>query len=571
MNDIVWLTMRRMRSPLILLILVYSLTVFGMVLIPGQDEAGNTVHVGYLDASYFVAVMATTIGFGEIPVGFTQAQRLYVFIMLFPNVVAWLYSIGTILGLIIDPQFRAVLRHSRFAWGVRWIGSDYYIICGFGNTGNMIVQGLLKRGINAVVLEREDEVVHSMALNDNFAHIPALAGDVTDRNLLDAAGLNARNQHCIGVIAITNEDHANLTVAITSKLLRKDLPVLARSETRRVSANMASFGTEYTIDPYSIFAERLFLALKSPLKYLVQDWLISAPGGPLCEPVHPPSGLWIICGLGRFGSRMAARLDEAGISYNVIDVHPDRVEGRQGAVLGRGTEAHTLQEAGIMEAEGIIAGTGDDVDNLSIIMTALGLNSDLFVVARQERRENDELFDLSGAHLVARRSFIVARRILGIATTPLMAVFVEHLISQNDQFAQKVWANLRSVLKGRAPNLWITHLTGEMAQGVRTARKEHITIRLEHIIQNVRTEDPEPLNCVCLVLERGAMRLFLPDSDETLMEGDRMLFAGRSSARREMFWGLSEPNALIGFATGKHLPRGAIWRWWWHKRRGRQS
>ena len=72
---------------------------------------------------------------------------------------------------------------------------------------------------------------------------------------------------------------------------------------------------------------------------------------------------------------------------------------------------------------GIIAGTGDDIDNLSIIMTALELNPDLFAVGRQEIQQNDELFDSSGADLVARRSLIVARRILAMATTPLLPVF----------------------------------------------------------------------------------------------------------------------------------------------------
>ena len=41
MNDIVWLTMRRMRTPLIILILVYSLSVIGMVQIPTIDPDGN--------------------------------------------------------------------------------------------------------------------------------------------------------------------------------------------------------------------------------------------------------------------------------------------------------------------------------------------------------------------------------------------------------------------------------------------------------------------------------------------------------------------------------------------------
>ena len=149
MNDIIWLTMRRLRTPLILMILVYSLSVFGMVFIPGQDEAGNPVRVGFLDAVYFIAILATTIGFGEVPAAFTHAQRLYVFIILFPNVIAWIYSIGTIISLFVDPQFRAVLARSRFARKVRRQNRDFYIICGFGNTGRMIVRGLLRRDISA--------------------------------------------------------------------------------------------------------------------------------------------------------------------------------------------------------------------------------------------------------------------------------------------------------------------------------------------------------------------------------------------------------------------------------------
>ena len=128
MNDIIWLTMRRMRTPLIVMILVYSLSVFGLVAIPWHDGAGNVVRIGFLDASYFVAIMATTIGFGEMPGTFTHAQRLYAFIILFPNVIAWLYSIGTIISLFVDPQFRDVLSLARFSRRVRRMNHDFYLV-----------------------------------------------------------------------------------------------------------------------------------------------------------------------------------------------------------------------------------------------------------------------------------------------------------------------------------------------------------------------------------------------------------------------------------------------------------
>jgi len=560
MNDIVWLTMRRMRTPLVALILVYFLSVFGMVVIPAQDAAGNVFRINFLDAAYFVAIMATTIGFGEIPATFNDAQRLFVYIVLFPNVIAWLYSIGTIISLLVDPQFREVLARARFSRQVKRLNRNYYVVCGFGNTGRMIVKALLKRGIGAAVLERNQDAIHAMALDDDLAHLPALAGDVTDRRLLDLAGLGKTARNCIGMIAITNDDHANLTVAITSKLLRPELPVLARAESRRVVDNMASFGTDLTVDPYTIFAERFHLALVSPVKYLVQDWLISVPGTELRASMDPPDGHWILCGIGRFGSRMERKLQEADVPYTAIDVHPERIAARPGSVLGRGTEAKTLREADISKAVGIIAGTGDDVDNLSIVMTALELNPDLFVVARQENPLNDQLFESSGAHLVARRSLIVARRILAVATTPLLPVFNDHLVNQDERFAQRVKHRLEAVLGGYAPSLWTLGLSGEWANSIRAAAREHTSIRLRHLNTNARTPDAEHLPCVCLLLERGSLRQFLPGDDEKLQEGDRLLFAGRGSAHYEMLFSLREPTALVSLATGRPQPRGAVMR-----------
>jgi Trk K+ transport system NAD-binding subunit len=560
MNDIVWLTMRRMRTPLIALIIVHSLSVIGLVQIPGKDAAGTPIEVGFLDALYYVATMATTIGFGEFPTSFTHEQRLFAYLVLFPNVVAWLYAIGTIISLFVDPQFRAVLGRSRFSRKVRRQSSRYYIVCGFGYTGRMIVRGLLRRGIGAAVLEREPSIIQSMALDSDFSNLPGLAGDVTDRRLLDLAGLDETIRHCAGVIAITNDDHANLTIAITAKLLRPELPVLARAETQLVADNMASFGTDLTVDPYTIFAERFLLALNSPVKYLVQDWLISVPGSALRKVLDPPDGRWIVCGVGRFGSRMARTLEAAGMPYTIIDVHPERVAMRPGSVLGRGTEAKTLREAGVESAVGIIVGTGDDIDNLSIVMTARELNPALFVVARQEKPLNDQLFDASGADLVARRSLIVARRVLLVATAPLLPVFVAHLLSQDESFARTVKHRLEAVLDGRSPGLWTVHLSGELAISIREAAREHAPIHLGQLTENARIPSARGLPCVCLLLERGSLRTFMPGPEFKLLEGDRLLFAGRDSAQREMLFALCEPTVLVSVATGRPQPRGAIMR-----------
>ena len=551
--------MRRMRTPLIVLILVYFFSILAMMSVPGMDETGNPFRMSFLDAAYFMAILQTTIGFGEIPHDFTAAQRMLVFWLLLPNVVAWLYSVGTLLGLILDKQFQAAFHRNRFSQQVAWLKEPFYIVCGFGNTGSMTVSGLLARGLRAVVIEVDETTVRQMMLDDEYAHVPALVGRSGDRKMLELAGLQREN--CKGVIATTNDDHVNLTIAITVKLLRPELAVLARSENQRVCDNMASFNTDAIINPYRIFAERLSLALSSPIKYLVQDWLISVPGSALREVLEPPTGPWIVCGVGRFGARMVEQLEASGMPVSVVDVHPDRLPAYQTAVLGRGTEAHTLTEAGIAEAEGIIAGTGDDIDNLSIIMTARQLNPGLFFISRQERRQHNELFDVSGADLVARRSLIVARRILSVVTTPLLQSFMQELIRRDDSFAERTAARLKDVLKNRAPSIWVYELKGEIARNLRFVRSQTNGVTLKHISHNSRSEENELLPCVCLTLERGAQKLFLPDADTELQIHDRLLFAGRDHARRQMLWTMMDSHSLLGNISGKHLPRGALWRW----------
>jgi Trk K+ transport system NAD-binding subunit len=485
------MTMRRMRTPIIVLILVYFFSIIAMISVPGMDADGNPYYMSFLDAAYFMAILQTTIGFGEIPYSFTAAQRMLVFWLLLPNVVAWLYSVGTLLGLILDKQFQATFHASRFSKQVRWLKDPFFIVCGFGNTGSMTVSGLMARGIKAVVIECDDSTVRLMALEEEYAHVPALIGRARDRQALEMAGLY--HAHCRGVIATTNHDHVNLTIAITVKLLRPELTVLARSENQRVCDNMASFGTDSVINPYRIFAERLSLALNSPIKYLVQDWLISVPGSELRVVLEPPTGPWVVCGAGRFGARMIEELEASGVPVSVVDVHPDRLPAYQNSVLGRGTEAHTLEQAGIADAAGIIAGTGDDIDNLSIIMTARHLNPRLFFIARQERRQHNELFASSGADLIARRSLIVARRIISFVTTPLLQSFMQHLIRSDDSFAERTAARLEEVLENRAPSIWVYEIKGEIARNLRFVRAQTSGVNLEHICRNSRSEENEKL------------------------------------------------------------------------------
>ncbi len=102
----VFLLLRRLRAPLVVLILVYAVSVIGFTLVPGTDPQGRPWRMDFLHAFYFVSFLGTTIGLGEIPYPFSGAQRLWAVWSIYSTVIAWLYGIGALLSTLQDPLFR---------------------------------------------------------------------------------------------------------------------------------------------------------------------------------------------------------------------------------------------------------------------------------------------------------------------------------------------------------------------------------------------------------------------------------------------------------------------------------
>ena len=128
MGDVLFLILRRMRAPLILLIALYAIAVFGLALTPGVRSDGTPERMTLFHAFYVVSYTATTIGFGEIPNAFTDAQRKWMIVVIHLTVIGWTYTLGSIFTLVSDTTFRAAVSRSMFAWRVRGIGQPFFIV-----------------------------------------------------------------------------------------------------------------------------------------------------------------------------------------------------------------------------------------------------------------------------------------------------------------------------------------------------------------------------------------------------------------------------------------------------------
>lgn len=555
MNTILFLVMRRMRLPLLVLLGAYAVSILGMTLVDGGDGRP----MDFFHAFYFVSYTATTIGFGEIPQEFTDAQRMWVTVSIYLTVVAWFYGIGAILALVQEPGFRRAVVEARFSRSVKYLREPFYLVCGFGDTGKALVRALTERQMGAVVIDIRREAIDELSLKDYLVSVPGLCADArTPLHLLEG-GL--KHPRCAGVVAVTNDEHANLTVAIASKLLHPEVPVICRGESQDYEANMASFGTDYIIDPYKVFAERLGMVIRTPGLFVLYDWLTGVPDRLLSEPLYPPQGTWILCGFGRFGKAVHARLAAQGLSTVVVEERPEGLGCPPGTVTGRGTEAVTLNEAGIHDAMGIVAGTRTDANNLSIVMTAREMKSDLFVVIRQNQHHNTPLFEAIGADLVMHPSEIIARAIRVLLTQPLLKDFIKATGRESNEWANTTVSRVLGVVGETVPDVWSVDLRNrETTEAVSAALGRGRSVLLEDILRDPRARETH-LSCVALMLWRRGRPQLLPDGDLALEPGDRLLFCGADGVAARMSWTLRNDNALSYVMTGEEAPDGHVWRW----------
>lgn len=541
------LALRRLRGPLITLISVYSIAVLGLTLIPGVDGEGNPVRMDFFHAFYFVSFTGSTIGFGELPFPFTAGQRLWVMVCIYFSVVAWLYAIGRAIALSQEPAFRQALTQGAFERAVDRIHDPFYIICGYGDTGRLLVEGFTERGTRTTVIDLEQQRINDLALAALEIYVPGLCADAEHPATLIAAGLN--DIHCAGVIAVTSNDNINLKVAITSKLLQPNLKVICRSEIHDVGINMESFGTDHIVNPFDIFADRLATALHSPANYIIRRWLTSPSGTPLSEPLFPPRGRWILCGYGRFGKAVDRFLSFEGVEATIIELDPEHTDAPYDTIVGRGTEAVTLREANVEQSVGIIAGTDDDTNNLSIIMTARSINPDLFIVARQNRQRNSALFEAAGIHLLMQRSDIIARTIITRIVNPLLAEFLDRL---SDDDAE--WSNLlASRISGACSDgthTWNLNLTRARCPALAVSLYRGASISLSMILDEAQRCSGEIASPLPLLLRRENVTMMLPDPETLLNHGDQILFCGTHSAENRITWIAGNANALESAMQG---------------------
>ena len=189
----------------LLLLMVGSVAYFRVV---GQ--------VTWLEALYLALTAATLTGIGDTAEELSLGTRFGGVVI---QMVGLVLSSG-ITAVIVDALIKS--RIGELAGGVRGRPRHHAIICGLGRIGTEVLIDLHRRGVPVVPIERNRQA--RGVLKARQLKVPVLIAEATEAAVLAQVGVEGAD----ALLAVTDNDAANLEIGLVAQGLRPELRIVTR-------------------------------------------------------------------------------------------------------------------------------------------------------------------------------------------------------------------------------------------------------------------------------------------------------------------------------------------------------
>jgi len=203
-----------------------------------------------LNSLYMLVITFATIGFGDV-VPVTDVGKVFTICIILSGFTVGLYSIGKITAFFAEGELSKLLKQRKMNKALDKM-KDHYIVCGYGKTGKHVLEDLLKKGLEVVVIESNSERNEKLKAlySDKYIHLDA---DATDDAVLIQAGI----QKAKFIISVLSTDAENLFVTLSAKDLNKKIKVITRVAETNSSEKFKKAGADFIVSPIEIATDRI--------------------------------------------------------------------------------------------------------------------------------------------------------------------------------------------------------------------------------------------------------------------------------------------------------------------------
>jgi len=170
--------------------------------------------------------------------------------------------------------------------------------------------------------------------------------------------------------------------------------------------------------------------LGSMLQFMVEGQLQQLLGRKKVQKkISRLHGHYIICGYGRIGRLISREFASKPLPFLVVENDVERCQHLEEDgylfIQGDATQDEILQRAGILQAKGLVTAVTSDAANVFIILTARGINRDLFIMARASEEGAEVKLMRAGANKVVSPYTIGASRMAQAILRPSVVDFLD--------------------------------------------------------------------------------------------------------------------------------------------------
>jgi len=203
-----------------------------------------------LQSLYMLVITLATIGYGDV-VPVTDAGKIFTICLVLAGFTVGLYAVGKISAFFVEGELSKLLKQRKMNKVLDSM-KDHYIVCGYGKTGKRVLEDLLNKGLDVVIIENNAERSEKLKeiYNKNFIHLDA---DATNDDVLLQAGIERARI----LISVLSSDAENLFVTLSAKDLNKKIKVITRVSETTSGEKFRKAGADFIVSPIEIATDRI--------------------------------------------------------------------------------------------------------------------------------------------------------------------------------------------------------------------------------------------------------------------------------------------------------------------------
>lgn len=402
---------KRLFKPVLLLTFVLLISTLGFMIIPGVDGSGNQIHLSFFDAFFITSYTATTIGFGEIPYPFTQDQKVWMLFVIYTSVFTWLFNMGSIIRIFQDDALWSEFNELIFSNYTKGLNSNFYVVLGFGRTGEWVTEILDKHKKKVIVIEPDSQKLQKLIFKKYSQSVRTLNAKYSSFKSLRLANIDS--DYCKGVFIVGGDVDENKNALVVSRSFGAHTTIKANNQhdkniyARIGSDNIVNLEQLIKTNLYDLFHKQSLFILESLLDEEFSDY-----DGDIYLPIE---GNWLVWGL---DSRLETFCSLLAGDNLVFD---------SSASLNPPLPSEIPKDV-----NGIIA-AGNDIDNISFIDNARARNPGVDVVVINEHYSFHEIYDNMSIDYIIKPWLLFVENIFTFVGEPLINDLFVYLANQEKQ------------------------------------------------------------------------------------------------------------------------------------------